>query len=331
MSAQRPLFAAPAPADLLRQPIDALWPGGKEPRKGDTERVQYLCANANRDLRCEDVMLGDLARLPRSYIKGVLPKRLFETVESRMASLGIPLQVAPKWPGRKLVTDLWAEEYRKRLGENYPWDLHLTVGGPAWRSTDHEAAMLLVVGAGPMVLMPNVAIEGDVPPEVAAWHEDAPRRVPVPAEAARAQLRLGQLVSRVGARWEPWRPTVEGLAAEAVVVEETDEGWVVDTSQKARVVAVLRQAMAAHINEAAVNREEPRMTGLVRSMAVYMGGVLSQNAAEVPRNVIAFRWKAAGQQAARSATDAEVERLLAERERQEQEEERRAAGSRGGR
>lgn len=330
MSAQRTLFAAPAPADLLRQPIDALWPGGKEPKKGDTERVQYLCANANRDLRFEDATLGHLVRLPLSHIKGVLPKRLFETVESRMASLGIPLQKAPKWPGRKLVTDLWAAEYLQNAGRGYDWDLHLTQTGPAWKSSDHEAAMLCVVGAGATVLLPGVAVDGDLPPEVEAWHQDESRRVPVPAEAARAQLRLGQLVSRVGARWQPWKATEAGVAAEAVVVEETEDGWVVDTSAKARVSAVLRAAMAAHIQESLHNRDAARMSSFVRQYAVYMGGVLAQNAAPMPQNVIAFPWKASGHHARRRDTDGEVERLLAEREQQEQERERRAGGSRGG-
>lgn len=338
MSDQRPLFAPPpkpTPAEqhaaLLASPITALWKDGKEPKKGDTERVQVLTSYATRGLDAPNATVGHLSRVPLDFVKGQLPKRLFDIVVAAMQERGIPLQKAPKWPGRKLVTDIWAAEYLRNVGRGYDWDLHLASSGPAWKSTDHEAAMLCVVGAGATVLLPNVAVDGDLPPEVESWHEDAPQTLLVPAEAARAQLRLGQLVSKVGARWEPWKPTVEGLAAEAVVVEETEDGWVVDTSKRARVSAVLRSAMAAHIQEALHNRDVARMSAFVRQFAVYMGGVLEQNAAPMPQNVIAFHWKAAGQQARRRGADDEAARLLAERERQEQAEQQARMARGGGR
>lgn len=280
------LSAAERHAALLAQPIEALW--GAAPVAKDIAKVRERLG----PLRPGDLTLATLESFCEGDAKALItPKRLFLFVADKMKALGLHWRKVEKWPGRKLVTDWWGEEFRQRHEEGYAWDLHQTVNGPAWKSRDHEAAMLLVTGIGPMVLAPGVAFEDGVPDEMERWFDTPADRFEVPHDACQERLYPGTLVVQQDGRWRASEPLREAQRPEAVVVAETEDGFLLDRAQAALCEPVARAAMGAYLDETLAIGGQPTLSGFQNRFAVYIAGVLSQNARVEKGKVYAFPFR----------------------------------------
>lgn len=306
------------PAALL--PVYALW--GLEdatPKKGDPQKVYAAvrlmvdgCEGlGDADMRLEHVC-GLTAADARTHIT---PKRLFDFVTQRLKTLKLGWKVVEKWPGKRVVTDLWAAAFREEMGKSYVWDLAAAAHAAAFTSKDHEGAMAVVATVGHMVMVGGCQDEEDMLPW-ADWFRTPPDRLDIGVEDSSCALREGQLVKLDGARWRPSRGDGEDHP-EAVVVALTDGGYTLDRSQRAIVEAAVSAAMSAYIHETHNNRGDPRLRNFAGNLGRYVPPVLSANAEAERQKVIAFRFLPGGHQ----PTRAERERMEAEAAQEPEEQE----------
>lgn len=289
------------PAALL--PVYALWDlESAPPKKGDPQKVYAavrLMVDGCGDLGDADMRLEHVCGLTAADARThITPKRLFDFVTQRLKALKLGWKVVEKWPGKRVVTDMWAAAFRNEMGKSYVWDLAAAAHAAAFTSKDHEGAMAVVATVGHMVMVGGCQDEEDMLPW-AGWFKTPPDRLDIGVEDSSCALREGQLVRLDGARWRPSRGDGEDHP-EAVVVALTDEGYTLDRSQRAIVEAAVSAAMSAYIHETSQNRGDPRLRNFAGNLGRYIPPVLSANAAEERQKVIAFRFLPGGHQPTRA-------------------------------
>lgn len=287
------------PSDNLRLPIYALWSlDADPPKKGDPQRV-YAAIRLMVD-GCEgkgdtEMRLADLCRLTAPEARThITPKRLFDFVNRRLTSLGLSWRKEEKWPGRKVVTDLWGEVWNDFTDKVDPWDLHLCAQGP-FASKDNEGALTVRDGIGALVLTPGVLYEtpDEQPDAVRRWYASEPDVLEIRVEESRAALQEGQLVLRDGARWRPADLT-RGEAPEASVGSETPDGYTLDRSPRAIVLPFLASMMRSYIQEARASGDKPSLQGFARRLQVYASLVAEVQHEDVQRAVVALPFRLKG-------------------------------------
>lgn len=304
------------PEGFLGRPVSALWEGQGEPKKGDVRRVQDAVWTLNQDLVLDEVTVGDLCEVTATDARTMITPRLFKWLDGRLKALKLGWKVVEKWPGRRVVTDLWATAFRDEMGKSYTWDLMQTAHNAAFTSKDHEGAMAVVAAVGHMVMVGGCQDEDDMLPW-ANWFKTPPDRLDIGVEQSSCALREGQLVRLDGARWRPSRCDGEDHP-EAVVVALTDGGYTLDQSQRAIVEAAVSMAMSAYIHETSQNRGDPRLRNFASNLGRYLSGVLSANAEAEWQKVIAFRFLPGGHQPTRAEREQQAVDAVSEEVEQEQ-------------
>lgn len=299
MSTQQALLGGRKAQDPKTLPIYALWGAEAEaPKKGDLQRVVSavrLMVDGCDHLESNTMTIGDVAKLTAPEARThITPKRLFDFVNRRLAALKLGWRVEEKWPGRRVVTDLWRDVWLDVVGTNYPWDLHLCSKGP-FESKDHQGALTVRDGIGPMVLAQGeVWEEGEeIPAELQRWYASAAEPLSITHEEAQGVLQEGQLVLLDGERWRP-ADLSQGERPQASVVVATVDGYELDRSTRAIVEPFLASTMRSYILEMRSLREQPSLQGFSRRLQAYVGLVAGVQHEDVQRQVVALPFRSRG-------------------------------------